>query len=56
MISPLVWFLVVYVSIGLFIMMEGLVLTWRTSHYPKWLVVVGSTVAVLVWPAIFFMD
>lgn len=51
----MMWFWVGYISIGLWILMPGLVYAWEdTDHHPV-LKVIGSIVAVLVWP-LAFMD
>jgi hypothetical protein len=50
------WFFIVYVSIGLFIMMEGLVLTWRISEHPKAVKAIACVISVLIWPLAFFLD
>lgn len=55
MISALGWFWIIYISIGIFVMMEAIVESRSWTEYPKSIWVIGSIVSVLVWPLIFFV-
>ena len=54
MISPIEWFWIGYISIGLFIMMEALVESWYWPEYSKPLKIIGGIVSVILWPLVFF--
>lgn len=47
------WFWVGYISIGLWILMPGLVFAWDTTDEHPAIKVTGSIVAVLLWPLAF---
>lgn len=47
------WFWVAYISLGLWILMPGIVLAWDTVDEDKTIKVVGTIVAVLLWPLAF---
>lgn len=49
------WFWIGYFSLGLWILMPGLVDAWKTTSYAVWLKVVGLTISVLIWPVAFFI-
>jgi hypothetical protein len=55
MISPITWCLLIYVSIGLYILIEAIVEAWYWDEYETWIKVVGSIFAVLLWPLMFFI-
>ena len=50
------WFWVGYVSIGLWILMPGLVFVWDTEKSPWIIKVIGSIIAILIWPTIFLVN
>jgi len=55
MLSPFSWFIIIYVSLGTYIMMEAVVESWAWEEYETWIKVIGGIVCVLVWPIIFFI-
>ena len=55
MISPLTWCIIIYLSAGLYLLMEALVFAWEYHEAEPWIKVVGSIISVLVWPLMFFI-
>lgn len=49
------WFIVIYVCVGTYIMMEPLVESWEWEEYPTWIKICGGLLSILVWPVMFFM-
>lgn len=48
------WFWAIYVSIGLWILMPGLVLAWEEEE-SLLVKVLGTIIAILCWPMIFLV-
>ena len=46
----MMWFFVAYISIGLWLLMPGIVYAWETVDEHWAYKVVGLTAAVIVWP------
>jgi hypothetical protein len=51
--SFLAWFWIIYISAGIFLLMDDLVIVWETSEYHWSIKVVGFIIAVLIWPVAF---
>ena len=55
MISPFAWFLIIYTSAGLYLLMDALVFAWEHHEGETWIKVIGTIISVLVWPLMFFV-
>jgi len=51
--SPFAWFWVGYISLGLFLLMEGIVFAWTTTEAHFIIKLIGTTIAVVGWPFAF---
>ena len=51
--SPLTWFWIIYISAGLFLLMDALVIAWQTTDYHWAIKVIGFIISVLIWPVAF---
>lgn len=49
----MMWFWVGYISIGLWILMPGIVFAWDTTEEHVLIKAIGTIVAVLIWPIAF---
>jgi hypothetical protein len=49
----MIWFWTIYISIGLYVLMPGLVYAWETSEFSLGIKIVGAIVSVLIWPVVF---
>lgn len=49
----MMWFWVGYISIGLWILMPGIVHVWETEQDHITIKVLGTALAVLAWPLVF---
>lgn len=49
----MMWFWVGYISIGLWLLMPGIVYAWDTTDDHPLIKITGSILAVLVWPLAF---
>jgi hypothetical protein len=55
MISPLMWCLIAYLSVGFYIMIEAIVVAWDIHPANNWIKALGSIIAILFWPLMFFI-
>lgn len=53
LISPVVWAIIIYLSIGTYIMMEACVQVYRDSPLPATLKILASIISICFWPLIF---
>jgi len=55
MLSPFSWFIIIYVSLGTYIMMEAVVESWEWEEFSVSTKIFGTIFSILLWPGIFFM-
>lgn len=54
--SPLVWFFIIYFSVGILITTEGLVTAWDMyPDYEPLIKIVASIVILILWPILYFI-
>ena len=54
MISPIGWFFIIYLSLGIFFLMDGIVYAWdNTNEYSTLVKILGTIIAVVMWPTAF---
>lgn len=51
----MIWFWTAYISVGLWILMPGIVEAWETDHSHWGIKVLGTIIAVLGWPLMFLV-
>jgi hypothetical protein len=51
--TPLAWFWIGYFSLGIFLLMKGIVLAWDTMDYHIAIKIIGTIIAVAIWPLAF---
>lgn len=53
LLSSFAWFWIGYFSLGIFLLMEGIVLAWDTMDSPLPIKIVGTIIAIAIWPLAF---